>query len=107
MEFELPLTGLEKLEDAIGLPDFSGPITDDDYIANQTTHFQENFASQIVLRRLSVSFHTNLSNCQFYSVLRGAQTQILSPRPWTLTILSIWDQFLSTFHRPRVLQRIT
>ncbi|CAM1506707.1 Fc.00g063480.m01.CDS01 [Cosmosporella sp. VM-42] len=62
MEFELPLTGLEKLEDSIGLPDFGGPITDDDYIANQTTHFQEHFASQIVLRRLSVSFHSTLSN---------------------------------------------
>ncbi|KAF7549249.1 hypothetical protein G7046_g8409 [Stylonectria norvegica] len=61
MEFELPLTGLEKLDDAIGLPDFSGLITDDDYIGNQTTHFQEHFASQIVLRRLSVSFHSALS----------------------------------------------
>ncbi|KAF4473072.1 acetate regulatory DNA binding [Fusarium albosuccineum] len=61
MEFGLPLTGLEKLEEAIGLPDFSGPITDDDYIGNQTTHFQEHFASQIVLRRLSASFHSTLS----------------------------------------------
>ena len=63
MEFEVPLTGLEKLEDAIGLPDFSGPITDDDYIGNQTTHFQQHFAHQIFLRRLSASFHTTLSNC--------------------------------------------
>ncbi|RSL78510.1 hypothetical protein CEP51_008140 [Fusarium floridanum] len=61
MEFGLPLTGLEKLDDGIGLPDFSGPITDDDYIGNQTTHFQEHFASQIVLRRLSASFHSTLS----------------------------------------------
>lgn len=61
MEFGLPLTGLEKLDDAIGLPDFSGHITDDDYIGNQTTHFQEHFASQIVLRRLSANFHSTLS----------------------------------------------
>ncbi|KAF5023318.1 hypothetical protein F66182_4626 [Fusarium sp. NRRL 66182] len=61
MEFGLPFTGLEKLEEAIGLPDFSGPITDEDYIGNQATHFQEHFASQIVLRRLSVSFHSVLS----------------------------------------------
>lgn len=61
MEFGLPLTGLEKLDDGIGLPDFSGPITDDDYIGNQATHFQEHFASQIVLRRLSASFHSTLS----------------------------------------------
>ncbi|KAM5355741.1 hypothetical protein ACJ41O_002387 [Fusarium nematophilum] len=61
MEFGLPLTGLEKVEESIGLPDFSGPITDDDYIGNQATHFQEHFASQIVLRRLSVNFHSSLS----------------------------------------------
>lgn len=62
MEFDVPLTGLEKLEDAIGLPEFSGPITDDDYISNQTTHFQHHYAHQIFLRRLSSSFHSTLSN---------------------------------------------
>ncbi|KAF4978081.1 hypothetical protein FZEAL_5471 [Fusarium zealandicum] len=61
MEFGLPLTGLEKLEEAIGLPDFSGPMTDDDYIGDQTTHFHEHFASHIVLRRLSASSHSALS----------------------------------------------
>ncbi|KAF5685695.1 acetate regulatory DNA binding protein [Fusarium denticulatum] len=61
MEFGLPLTGLEKLEETIGLPDFSGPMTDEDYIVNQQTHFHEHFASQIVLRRLSANFHSVLS----------------------------------------------
>ncbi|KAF5656108.1 acetate regulatory DNA binding protein [Fusarium heterosporum] len=61
MEFRLPLTGLEKFEEAIGLPDFSGPMTDDDYICNQASHFHEHFASQIVLRRLSINFHSVLS----------------------------------------------
>ncbi|KAI5466213.1 hypothetical protein BGZ63DRAFT_347795 [Mariannaea sp. PMI_226] len=61
MEFGLPSTGLEKLDDAVGLPNFSGPMTEEDYIGNQTTHFQEHFASQIVLRRLSANFHTALS----------------------------------------------
>lgn len=61
MEFGLPLTGLEKFEEAIGLPDFSGPITDEDYMINQATHFQEHFASQIVLRRLSANFHSVLN----------------------------------------------
>ncbi|QGI58985.1 hypothetical protein CEK26_001110 [Fusarium fujikuroi] len=61
MEFGLPLTGLEKLEETIGLPDFSGPMTDEDYIVNQQTHFHEHFASQIVLRRLSVNFHSVLN----------------------------------------------
>lgn len=64
MEFGLPLTGLEKLDDAVGLPDFSGPITSDDFVGNQTSHFQEHFASQIILRRLSANFHTTLNNCQ-------------------------------------------
>ncbi|KAM0296381.1 hypothetical protein ACHAO9_000022 [Fusarium lateritium] len=61
MEFGLPLTGLEKFEETMGLPDFSGPITDEDYICNQSSHFHEHFASQIVLRRLSVNFHSVLN----------------------------------------------
>ncbi|KAF7544531.1 hypothetical protein G7Z17_g9877 [Cylindrodendrum hubeiense] len=62
MEFGLPMTGLEKMGDAVGLPDFSGPITNDDYIGNQTSYFQEHFASQIVLRQLSTNFHNTLNN---------------------------------------------
>ncbi|KAI5865048.1 hypothetical protein GGS23DRAFT_603720 [Durotheca rogersii] len=62
MELNLPQTGLDKLEAIVGLPDFSGPYSEDDYIGNQTSHFQEHFASQIVLRRLSVEFHTTLTN---------------------------------------------
>lgn len=63
LEFNIPLTGLEKLESLVGLPDFSaGSFSEDDYAGNQTSHFREHFASQIVLRRLSVEFHTTLSN---------------------------------------------
>ncbi|KAI1634350.1 hypothetical protein F4809DRAFT_643573 [Biscogniauxia mediterranea] len=62
LELNLPLTGLDKLEEMVGLPDFSGSFTEEDYVANQASHFQEHFASQIVLRRLSVEFHTTLSN---------------------------------------------
>ncbi|KAK7426144.1 hypothetical protein QQZ08_007310 [Neonectria magnoliae] len=62
MEFGLPLTGLEKLDDAIGLPDFNGPMTSEDYIGNQTAHFQEHFTCQIILRRLSANFHQALNN---------------------------------------------
>ncbi|KAF9771493.1 hypothetical protein IL306_010865 [Fusarium sp. DS 682] len=61
MEFGQHLTGLERLEETIGLPDFSGPMTEEDYIVNQSTHFHEHFASQIVLRRLSVNFHSVLN----------------------------------------------
>jgi hypothetical protein len=61
-EFNLPLTGLDKLEELVGLPDFScGSFSEEDYAGNQTSHFQEHFASQIVLRRLSVEFHATLT----------------------------------------------
>ncbi|KAI0110084.1 hypothetical protein F4814DRAFT_389887 [Daldinia grandis] len=62
MELNIPRTGLDKLEPLVGLPDFSGSFSEEDYIGNQASHFQEHFASQIVLRRLSVEFHTTLSN---------------------------------------------
>jgi hypothetical protein len=61
LEFGFALTGLEKLEAVVGLPDFSGPFSDEDYIGNQESHFQEHFASQIVLRRLVVEFHSVLN----------------------------------------------
>lgn len=63
LEFNIPLTGLDKFEGLVGLPDFSaGSFSEDDYAGNQTSHFREHFASQIVLRRLSVEFHSTLSN---------------------------------------------
>ncbi|KAK1758272.1 hypothetical protein QBC47DRAFT_294622 [Echria macrotheca] len=61
LEFGYPLSGLEKLEPVVGLPGFSGPFSDEDYLCNQESHFQEHFASQIVLRRLLVDFHGVLS----------------------------------------------
>ncbi|KAI2616983.1 hypothetical protein GGS26DRAFT_603302 [Hypomontagnella submonticulosa] len=62
MELNIPQTGLDKLESLVGLPDFSGSFSEEDYVGNQASHFQEHFASQIVLRRLSVEFHTTLTN---------------------------------------------
>ncbi|KAI1770854.1 hypothetical protein F4818DRAFT_431242 [Hypoxylon cercidicola] len=62
LELNIPRTGLDKLEALVGLPDFSGSFSEDDYLGNQASHFQEHFASQIVLRRLSVEFHTSLTN---------------------------------------------
>jgi len=61
MELGLPLTALDKYEDIVGLPNFSGPYSQDDYLANQASHFQEQFASQIALRRLSSEFHRSLT----------------------------------------------
>ncbi|KAL2134523.1 hypothetical protein VTI74DRAFT_11567 [Chaetomium olivicolor] len=61
LELGFPLTGLERMESVVGLPDFSSPFSEDDYISNQESHFQQHFASQIVLRRLLVNFHHILS----------------------------------------------
>lgn len=61
LELGSPLTGLEKMENVVGLPDFSSPFSEEDYISNQKSYFQEHFASQIVLRRLLVDFHGILS----------------------------------------------
>jgi hypothetical protein len=59
------MTGLNKFEDVVGFPDFSGPFNEDDYIGNQAAHFQEHFASQIALRRLSVNFHNTLERGKY------------------------------------------
>lgn len=67
LELGFPLTGLDKLESVVGLPDFSGPFSSEDYLSNQESHFQEHFASQIVLRRLLVDFHGVLSRSQSMS----------------------------------------
>ncbi|KAH7170815.1 hypothetical protein EDB81DRAFT_180685 [Dactylonectria macrodidyma] len=73
MEFGAPLTGLEKLGETVGLPEFNGPITNDDYIGNQTSHFQDYFGSQIVLRRLCANSHNTLNTSM------GASSPIAFP----------------------------
>lgn len=85
LEFGFPLTGLEKMEAVVGLPDFSGPFSDEDYICNQESHFQEHFASQIVLRRLLVDFHavlrqgTAISLCRCITVLTLLSDTVVTP----------------------------
>ncbi|KAK4181172.1 hypothetical protein QBC36DRAFT_342248 [Triangularia setosa] len=74
LELGFPLTGLERMENTVGLPTFSGPFCEDDVISNQQSHFQEHFASQIVLRRLLVGFHHALSNSPMSAQLGGVPT---------------------------------
>lgn len=78
LELGFPLTGLERMENNVGLPTFSGPFCEDDVISNQQSHFQEHFASQIVLRRLLVGFHHALSNTAPMSAQLGGV-----PTPFT------------------------
>lgn len=54
----MPLSGLDKYETLVRVPDFGGPVSQEDY----TSHFQEHFASQIVLRRLSADFNNVLNS---------------------------------------------
>lgn len=54
----MPLSGLDKYETLVRVPDFGGPVSQEDY----TSYFQEHFASQIVLRRLSADFNNVLSS---------------------------------------------
>lgn len=70
LELGLPTTGLEKMERDVGLPDFSESFAEEDYIGNQSTHFQEHFASQIVLRRLMMDFHQTMSQSKLHPPVR-------------------------------------
>lgn len=58
----MPVTGLDKYESLVRVPDFGGVLSQEDYVSNQASHYQEHFASQIVLRRLSADFHTVLGS---------------------------------------------
>ncbi|CAK7565431.1 MAG: hypothetical protein SEPTF4163_003348 [Sporothrix epigloea] len=83
LELGLPMTGLDRFEDLVGLPSFSGPCSQDDYLANQASHFQEHFASQIVLRRLCVAFHNSATSPSFSLSLPAAiQHTALQLKDW-------------------------
>ncbi|KAK0716954.1 hypothetical protein B0T26DRAFT_707804 [Lasiosphaeria miniovina] len=78
LELGLSLTGLDKLESVVGLPDFSASYSDVDYINNQESHCQEYLISQIVLRRLVVNFHGVLSQTSAFP-LSGPTPTPFSP----------------------------
>ncbi|ROV97938.1 hypothetical protein VSDG_04912 [Cytospora chrysosperma] len=61
-ELGMPVTGLDKYEALVRVPDFGGILSQEDYVSNQASHYQEHFASQIVLRRLSANFHSVLGS---------------------------------------------
>ncbi len=80
LELGLPRTGLEKFETLVGVPNFSGAYSANDHLANQASHFQDHFASQISLRRLAMEFHNVLTN--------GERTPSLS-LPYSLCLASL------------------
>ncbi|KAH6854643.1 hypothetical protein B0I37DRAFT_362683 [Chaetomium sp. MPI-CAGE-AT-0009] len=81
LELGFPLTGLERMESIVGLPDFSGPYMEEDHLSNQESHFQEHFASQIVLRRLLVDFHSALNQGHTGSSIPGHMPAPFGPAP--------------------------
>ncbi|KAG9237094.1 hypothetical protein BJ875DRAFT_178961 [Amylocarpus encephaloides] len=62
LELDLPLTGIMALEDQVGLPFFNEPFCEADHRANQSSHFQAHYASQIALRRLCADVHNSLND---------------------------------------------
>ncbi len=62
LELGLPLAGFDGMDVLVGLPNFSERFSEEDYLGNEGSHYQEYFASQIVLVRLLVSFHSTLSS---------------------------------------------
>lgn len=74
LEVELPTTGLNKYESQVSVPDFSGGFSAEDHVANETSHFQQHFASQIVLRRLATDFHAVLSSVPSSTIATPAES---------------------------------
>lgn len=62
LELGTPATGLDKYEGKVPVPNFGGGFSQEDLVSNQASHFQEHFASQIVLRRLSTDFNAVLNS---------------------------------------------
>lgn len=83
----MPVTGLDKYEALVRVPDFGGILSQEDYIINEASHYQEHFASQIVLRRLSADFHSVLGSgktsqifCHLYPRSRCNGSRLLIER---------------------------
>lgn len=79
LELGLPSTGLGKYEAKVPVPNFSGGFSQEDLASNQASHFQEHFASQIVLRRLSTDFNAVLNNIPSTLTLTTSTTILSKP----------------------------
>lgn len=102
LEFELPTTGLNKYETRVPVPDFSGGLSAQDHVANETSHFQEHFASQIVLRRLATDFHAVLSSVPSSAMGASVESTSSVSMPDTIRSLSMkldhWRETLLPAH---------
>lgn len=103
LEFGLPATGLNAYEGRVPVPDFGGGFAGEDHVANQTSRFQEHYASQIVLRRLATEFHTVLTGVPLSTGARINETTTpVGKMPETIrslaTQLDHWRETLLPAH---------
>lgn len=65
LELDLPLTGIVGLEDRVDKPlTFDSPFCEQDDIANQKSHFELYYASQVALWRICANLHNNINDCK-------------------------------------------
>lgn len=62
LELDLPPTGISGLAHQVGFPSFSSPFCEADERANQFSHFEAHYASQVALRRLCAELHRNIDD---------------------------------------------
>lgn len=66
LELDLPLTGLNQLEDVVGIPSFNAPFCSADHEGNQASYFEAHYASQLALRRLCANLHNTIDACELW-----------------------------------------
>jgi hypothetical protein len=67
LELDLPPTGIFSLADHVGIPSFGSPFCEEDHRANQFSHFEAHYASQVALRRLCADMHQSIYDyCKHY-----------------------------------------
>lgn len=102
LELGLPATGLDKYEAKVPVPNFSGVFSQEDLAINQASHFQEHFASQIVLRRLSTDFNAVLNSVPSTLTLTGSTIMSKPALPGAIRSLAMqldhWRETLLPKH---------
>ncbi|KAM3074992.1 hypothetical protein ACMFMG_007545 [Clarireedia jacksonii] len=61
LELDLPLSTLNTLEDRVGVPTFNTPFCAADHRANQHSHWELHYASELALRRICSNIHHSIS----------------------------------------------
>ena len=62
LELDLPVTGIIRLQDRVGIASFNTPFCTADYRGNLSSHFEAFYASQVALWRLCAKLHNNIND---------------------------------------------